>query len=97
MKYNEWEYLNKQLINFIEYSILPKMLAYSIASIYYANLSTNENFYNIYNSIKSYVNINFESKKLVINIMNNILKNNYSLIITSYNPLIIIKQNKFIN
>ena len=91
MNNNDWEHINLQLISFIEYSILPKMLAYSISSIYYDNLSGKENFYNIYNSIKTYINITYESKKIVINVMNNILKNNYSLIITNYNPLIIKK------
>lgn len=91
MDNKDWELINKQLIDFIEYSILPRMLAYSVASVYYANLNNKDSFYNIYNSIKSYINITNESKKLVINVTNNILKNNYSLIITNYNPLIIKK------
>ena len=91
MKEKDWEKLNKQLLIFLEYNILPNMLAFSISNIYYSNLNNKENFYSIYNSIKSYINITYESKRLVINVMNNILKNHYNLEIVNYNPLIIKK------
>lgn len=91
MKDKDWEKVNKQLLIFLEYNILPNMLAFTISNIYYSNMNNQENFYNIYNSIKSYINITYESKKLVINVMNNILKNHYCLEVINYNPLIIKK------
>lgn len=89
MKYTEWNEVNKQLSYFMEYNILPNMISYVINLMYHTNINSKESFYNIYNSVKSYINITGESKKLVINIVNNILKNKYGLKITKYNPLII--------
>lgn len=89
MNYKEWNEINKQLSYFIEYNILPNMISYVINLMYHNNINSNDFFYNIYNSVKSYINITGESKKLVINIVNNILKNKYGLIIIKYNPLII--------
>lgn len=87
--YNNWSQINKQICYFIEFNILPNLLAHSISLIYFSNDESKYYFNSVYNNVRSYINICNEDRELVIYILKNILKNKYQLKIIKYNPLII--------
>lgn len=83
---NKWTRINDNIIYYLEYNILPSLLAFAISYVCFKDIKIT-NFNHFYNDIKSYINITGEDMKSVLTITRNILKNKYGVKIVSYNPL----------
>ena len=81
---------------YLEHVILPELIAFGIADMYYHNIDINKSYKYFFNFYKRYVNVRFINYRIVLTIVKNILKNKYHLLIVEYYPLIVIK-NEFNN
>ncbi len=79
-------YIN-DLSKYIEIIILPELIAFSLARLYYYNNLKEISFCKYINSIRKLINIRNINYKLVKNITTNILRNKYNLKIISYYPI----------
>lgn len=91
MNYNNWVAINKDIAKYLEKNILPNLLAFVIARLYYTG-ELKDNYDTLYNTTKAYINLVGERKKIVTSIMGNILLNRYQLKIVRLYPKISIKK-----
>ncbi len=89
MKKYTYSNFNQDLAKYIELNLLPHLLAFSFAKLYYHHMLEEESFDKYYNSIRSLVNVIGENKELVISIMRRILIDKYNLECVTLFPLII--------
>lgn len=95
IKNNSWHIVNNDILKYLELNVLPNILAFGIARLFYLKkLTSTLSFLYYYNSIKSLINITNEDKVLVENIMKQILKDKYYLEVICYNPLRVIHNKK---
>lgn len=95
IKNNSWKIVNNDILKYLELNVLPNILAFGIARLFYLEkLNSTISFLYYYNSIKSLINITNEDEVLVENIMKQILKDKYYLEIISYNPLRVIHKKR---
>lgn len=87
MENNIWKTINNDISSFIEKNILPNIVSFGIARLFYMNYEFNESLDMYYNSFKSLVNIVGENKYLVKMITANLLRDKYDLLIIQESPL----------
>lgn len=90
-----WRIIDKEINKYIEYNLLPNMIAFTFNYIYNTNLPINESYITLYNTIKTYINIVGENEYLVYKLVIDILKNKYHLTVINLNPLVLKKINLF--
>lgn len=83
--------LNKDLSKYLELNVLPNLLAFSLARLFYNNSLTDESLDCYYNSIKSLINLVNENKDIVLKIAKHILSDKYNLLIVDEKHLRIIR------
>lgn len=85
----DWKIIDKDIHKYIEYILLPNLIAFSIYKIHNTYHNKNESFIAIYNTIKSYINIIDENPYTVYKLVIDLLKKRYHLEIVNLNPLIL--------
>lgn len=85
----QWESIDKEIHKYIEYILLPNLIAFTIFKLYNENRKINDSFLTLYNTIKTYVNIIDENQYLVYRLVKDILNKKYNLEIVNLNPIIL--------
>lgn len=88
---NSWKKLNDSLLYYMEYNILPNMLAYGLAYSFFNKLSLDCSFSQYFNSVLSMFNIIDIEMKKQFKLVDKILTSKYGVLIINIDPIEIIK------
>lgn len=79
---------------YIKYNLLPNLVAFGLAYSYYNNIAINYSLSEYYNQIVSFFNVNHIDLKDEYRLINSILFNKYSLLLTNTDTLEFMKIKK---